>query len=516
MAQQATSGASSATANWYRLTPDIHGSYINGTWSTLSPMNFTREYYSSAVLRDGRVFVAGGEYGTGGSAAEIYDPTTDSWTFIPVPPGVLCTNCGYQAFSDSGCVVLPNGNVLIAPVSLKPTGTVIYNPTLNTFSAGPPTLGNQNEACWVKLPDDSILTIDATNDPTFLNTSERFIPSLNNGQGGWVADAPLPVTMFNAATETGAGVLLPDGRAWFFGGNGNTAYYTPSGNTSPGHWEQGTNMPSPGAGWDEPAAVMVNGKVLYQTWIYPVAPQGQPQARGYFELDPAVNYPLGTITEVIPEWGDNSGYSHIMLNLPDGNVLVSYGSSTLRVYQPDGVPLPAGKPTITSITPKPDGSYHLTGTLLNGISQGSYFGDDAQMDSNYPLVKLTDASGNVYFARTYNWSSTSVATGAKTSTTEFTLPHTVAKVAFSLVVIANGISSDPVTFYGPVWVDFNYTLPIRAGTFDFPYNTLADGVANVAAGAAIFFKGPTSSAETMTISKPMYTTAIGGAVTIGH
>src|SRR5437588_1475096 len=33
MAQQTGS-----TSNWYRLTPDIHGSYINGAWTTLAPM----------------------------------------------------------------------------------------------------------------------------------------------------------------------------------------------------------------------------------------------------------------------------------------------------------------------------------------------------------------------------------------------------------------------------------------------------------------------------------------------
>lgn len=518
MAQQATSSSTSATATWYRLTPDIHGSYINGTWSTLRPMNFTREYYASAVLQDGRVFVAGGEYGTGGSAAEIYDPVSDTWTPIPVPPSLLCTTCGYAAFSDAECVILPNGNLLIAPVSLNSSGgTLIFDPRSNTFTAGPSFTGSQNEVCWVKLPDDSILTIDQSFDPTALNTSERFIPSLNNGLGGWIADRQLTVPMYNSNGETGAGVLLPDGRAWFFGGNGNTAYYTPSGNTSPGTWAPGPKMPGPGTGWDEPAAMMVNGKVFYQTWINPVVPQGQPQARGYFELDPTVNYPTGMITEALPEWGDNSGYSHIMLNLPDGNVLVSYGSSTLRVYLPDGNPVPAGKPTITSITPNPDGSYHLAGTLLNGISQGSAFGDDAQIDSNYPLVKITDPNtGNVYFARTYNWSSTSVATGTKITTTEFTVPRAVAKSTYSLVVIANGISSAPVSFNGPIWVDFNYNLPLQAGTFDYPYNPLSRGILNLGGSGAIFIKGPGSSAETMTISTPMVITAFGGPITVGH
>jgi len=429
---------------WYRLTADNHGSYIKGTWSTIAPMNFTREFFSSAVLQDGRVFVAGGEYGTGGGTAEVYDPKANVWTTLTVPAGLICTNCGPPGFSDAGSVILSNGTVLIAPVSIGGSeGTVLFNAISNTFSAGPSTAVNQDEATWVKLPDDSILTIDPSSNPSFLNSSERFIPSLNSGQGAWIPDAPLPVAMYNSSTETGAGVLLPDGRAFFIGGNGQTAYYTPSGNSNKGSWTIGPTLFSPGVGWDEPAAMMVNGKLLFQTVLGP--PQ-TPQPRGFYEMDPNVNYPVGTITET-PEWGDNSGTSHIMLNLPDGNVLVSYGSATVRVYQPDGNPVAAGKPTVTGVRFNPDGSFHLTGTRLNGISQGSSFGDDAQMDSNYPLVRFLADSGEVTYARTFNWSSTSVQTGSRVVSTEFTMPGSIAGTgAIQLQVVANGIASDPVPF----------------------------------------------------------------------
>lgn len=515
MAQQA-SYANSISSNWYRLAPDIHGSYTNGAWTAIAPMHDTRVYYSSAVLRDGRVFVAGGEDGTGGNKAEIYDPRNNSWTEIPVPAGLICTNCASPGFSDSASVILPNGNLMIAPV--KPVTdnlTVIYNPTLNSFSQGQSYLKNQNEATWVKLPDDSILTIDPTIDPNELNSSERYIPSLNNGQGGWIADAILTAPMYNSAQEIGAGLLLPDGRAFFIGGVGHTAYYTPSGDSRPGIWTQGPELVSPGVGWDEPAAMMVNGRVLLQTVL---GPTRDPQPRGYYEMDPAINFPVGKITPA-DDWGDTSGVAHNMLNLPDGNVLVSYGSSTLRVYRPDGVPVPSGKPTISSITANGDGSYHLTGTKLNGISQGSSFGDDAQMDSNYPLVRLTDDSGNKYYARTYNWSSTSVQTGSRAVTTEFTLPPALQNPGnFSLVVVANGISSDAVLFHGPVWVDFNTALPLflQTGNDNFPYKTLAQGANAVAVTGTILIKGLGATGERMTISKPMTITAIGGPATIGQ
>src|SRR6202045_2866624 len=81
----------SGSAHWWRLTPDATGSYVNGTWSALANGPNAPLYFASAVLRDGRVFVAGGEYNNGVStdllAAEIYNPVTNTWTAIATPPG---------------------------------------------------------------------------------------------------------------------------------------------------------------------------------------------------------------------------------------------------------------------------------------------------------------------------------------------------------------------------------------------------------------------------------------------
>src|SRR4051794_34606273 len=58
--------SSGAESNrWYRLTPDSSGRYANGTWTTIQPMSDTRLFFSSQVLTNGKVLVAGGEYGTG-------------------------------------------------------------------------------------------------------------------------------------------------------------------------------------------------------------------------------------------------------------------------------------------------------------------------------------------------------------------------------------------------------------------------------------------------------------------
>jgi len=50
--------------DWWRLTPDDAGSYVNGTGSELAslPSGYSPLYHSSAVLPDGRVIIEGGEY----------------------------------------------------------------------------------------------------------------------------------------------------------------------------------------------------------------------------------------------------------------------------------------------------------------------------------------------------------------------------------------------------------------------------------------------------------------------
>src|SRR6478736_9254220 len=53
-----------ATGQWWRLTPDNTGSYLNGTWTHLAsmPTGYAPLFYASAVLPDGRVVVEGGEH----------------------------------------------------------------------------------------------------------------------------------------------------------------------------------------------------------------------------------------------------------------------------------------------------------------------------------------------------------------------------------------------------------------------------------------------------------------------
>lgn len=408
---------------WYRLTPDIRGNYVTGTWSSLAFMHDTRAYYGSCVLRDGRVFVVGAEIGTGTNTAEVYNPLSNVWTLTP--------NSG-QVFLDCCSKILPNGNVLVAPVIPSTTfGTVIYNPTSNTWIAGLPAFGSQFEMSWVKLPDESILTIDEN----AVTSTERYVPTLNK----WIRDSNLPVPLKDR--EMGPALLLPTGKAIFFNGSGQTFLYTPTGTTNQGSWAAGPDIPNGLGSPDAPAAMMVNGKILCA--FGPASSFNPPTS--FYEYDPFTN----AFTSVSGPTGNTfaaPAYFGRMLCLPDGTVLFSAFGTQLYVYRPDGSSLQSGKPRINSINKNSDGSYHLTGTLLNGISEGAAYGDDAQMDSNYPIVRITNRSGDVYYARTYNWNSTAVMTGNALLASEFALPDGLHFGTYSLVVVANGNASEPVSF----------------------------------------------------------------------
>ncbi|HTL80501.1 MAG TPA: T9SS type A sorting domain-containing protein, partial [Bacteroidia bacterium] len=429
-----------ATSTWTRLTPDASGSYVNGTWTTMTPMHDTRVYFASQVLKNGNVFVAGGEIegeapggdGTGGYSGETYDPVNDTWTMAPAQTSY---------FGDANSEILPDGRVLLAVLSGNGHGTKIFDPVTNSWATGPASLHNHDESVWVKLADNSILFVDLGN-----TSSERYIPSLNQ----WVNDAVVPDSLYDPYWyETGAAFLLPDGRAFFLGATGHTAYYTPSGNATPGSWSAGPDIPNGYGTVDAPGAMMVNGKILCDA-----SPQNTSSnisgaflsPTEFFEFD----YLTNSFTQITaPAGGDSLNvpcYMTNMLDLPDGSVLFSrHNSSQCYVYVPNGSPLASGKPTISGMVTQNCDTMMLTGTLFNGISEGACYGDDWQMASNYPIVRFTSGA-NVYYARTFNWNSTGLQRGNAADTTYFTLPVGLPFGTYALAVIANGISSDTITY----------------------------------------------------------------------
>src|SRR5262249_54463798 len=149
--------------NWYQLTPDATGSYLNGTWSTLASMSTQRLYFPSNVLPSGKVFLVGGEYTgplgiqTDANTGESYDPVANTWSPItPFPQA---------QFGDDPSAMLPDGRVLTGYIGGPQT--YIYDPATDTWTQAATKLRNDksDEENWVLLPDGSILSYDCWASP---------------------------------------------------------------------------------------------------------------------------------------------------------------------------------------------------------------------------------------------------------------------------------------------------------------------------------------------------------------
>ena len=299
--------------NWYALKPDPSGSYINGTWSQLAGMITDRLYFPSAVLRDGRFWVGGGEYlanGTSeGQAVETYDPVTNQWTAAPDGP--------VGPIGDSAAMELADGRVLTSNVFT--TATAIFNPTTNSWSSAASMLQDSgNEATWRILQDGSILNA--------FKIGQRYIPSENR----WIATGPYPNPLVDPSTEIGPMVMLYNGQCLVIGALPHTALFTtPSNIDDPGSWVAGPDIPNGYDAGDTPGCVEVNGKVLMVA-----APQLFGQAY-FFEYDPNSN----TISSITgPPITISQDFTTRMLALPNGQILLSGTGGTPWVYTPSAAP----------------------------------------------------------------------------------------------------------------------------------------------------------------------------------
>ncbi|HEX5348464.1 MAG TPA: kelch repeat-containing protein [Pseudonocardiaceae bacterium] len=419
------------TVSWWQLTPDSTGSYLHGTWSALANMHNSRLYYASAVLRDGRVVVAGGEYSDAGGdtdKAEIYDPVANTWTSIGNP--------GWGQIGDAAACLLADGRLLVG--NLTDSRTAIYDPVANTWTATGNMAARSNEETWTLLPDGSVVTVSCANHPH----AERYIPST----GSWISAGSTPVELVQASSiEIGPAVLLPDGRVFTVGATGRTALYTPPGNsTGTGTWVAGPSFPADSSGRllkakDAPGCLLPNGRVLCVAGPAGDAAGDWPTPTMFFEFD-GTN--LNRVAD--PPNANTVIYEGRMLLLPTGEVLYSAGTSAMHAYQPDPGGLASWKPTVTACPTDlhPGVSYTLSGRQLNGLSQAVSYGDDAQMATNYPLVRLRNpATGSVLYCRTSGHSTMGVATGSATVSTRFTVPASAPLAQYQLSVIANGIAS---------------------------------------------------------------------------
>jgi hypothetical protein len=424
-----------AKANWWKLAPDASGSYVNGTWSARAAGPNGPTYYASAVLRDGRVLVAGGEdnfanNGVDIDAAEIYDPVADSWTAISTPR--------WGWIGDAPGCLLPDGRFIMG--SINDTRTAIYDPAANAWTAGPDKADRSSEETWTLLPDGSVLTAEVVGHPN----AEKYVPATN----AWISAGSVPssadlVISTAASIEIGPALLMNDGRVFAVGASGHTAIYTPGPTPgAPGTWAAGPDFPTdangvPWRAFDAPAVLLPNGRVLCIA--------GPARSDGWAGVPShALEFDGRTLTQAPdpPNAAGSETWMVRLLLLPTGEVLCSARNNNMQVYRPDGIPNPAWAPAITSIPAmiRPGSTIALQGRQLNGLSQANSYGDDAQMATNFPIVRI-QSNGRVDYCRTHAFSTMAVATGSDVVSAEADVPVSVPLGSAQLCVIANGIAT---------------------------------------------------------------------------
>src|SRR6202163_1789170 len=149
---------------WFKLTPDQFGSYVNGTWKRIAslPAGYAPLYFGSAVLGDGRVVIEGGEYNaTSGQGCQpvwtnlgdMYDPKANKWTSIAPP-------AKWSTIGDAQAVVLPNGTYMQA--NCCTTESALLDTSNFTWKiTGKGKFDVHDEEGWNLLPDGTLLTVDA-------------------------------------------------------------------------------------------------------------------------------------------------------------------------------------------------------------------------------------------------------------------------------------------------------------------------------------------------------------------
>lgn len=445
-----------AAQNWYRLTPSLTGSYIEGTWALYT--NFASSYipdaFASAVLADGRVAIIGGEYTlangksnfTLSNIGQIFDPTTQIWQVLQPPPATGSPN-HWQCIGDAPASMLADGRWVIGSKLYQDVAAL--DPKTLTWSAitAPGKIDTiDSEEGWTLLPDGSVLTVDVTSAPF----SERLVLARGATTGAWESAGQTPADLHTPPSvietrlatgcppymppgEMGPALLTPSGNVFAIGADGLTAIYAPSSNT----WTTGPTVPNGLNIQDGPATVLPSGHVLFGA-----SPGSTTKGLQYFEFDGAQLAAAPPPENATSDATTNTS----LLPLPTGQVLFVDISTTVQIYSPALSPTYdlAWAPTITSAPSQITAgtTYQISGTQFNGLTQASAFGDESQNATNYPLVRITNkSSGHVFYARTHDHSTMGVATGSVVVSTYFDVPSAIESGLSMLQVVANGIPS---------------------------------------------------------------------------
>lgn len=316
-----------------------------GQWS--GPFDWPIVSVHMALLPTGRVLASDGQ--TAGNDARVWDPTTNSFSAVPVQDNIFC----------NGAAALGDGRLLVAGGHISGhTGlnhTNLFDPFSQTWSSGPAMTFGRWYPTVTALPDGRMLVTsgETTCDGCIASTPEVYNPATNSwaqltnaslnvpyyphmfvlpdGQvvNTSTGEAPVPTRVLNVQTQTVTTVDLsmPDG--------GSAVMYRPG-----KFLKTGTSV-------DPDQAVRSSAATAYVLDMT----QGSPA----WAQVPSMNF---------------ARTYHTMVLLPDGNVLVTNGGPTTDAIGVSSAVLQAemwssGTQTFTKlasmVSPR---LYHSTALLL--------------------------------------------------------------------------------------------------------------------------------------------------------
>ncbi|HEY3353623.1 MAG TPA: dickkopf-related protein, partial [Polyangia bacterium] len=197
-----------------------------GNWVATGTMVYARDSQAASLLGNGKVLVTGGN-ATSNTSAELWDPGTGVWTFTRDAFGVQTIMANPHV--NHTATVLPSGKVLVAGSSCCTMAAYrsveLYDPVSSTFattgSLQAPQGRYYHQAQLVAFPPSGLLKAVAMagydNWLGSMASAEVFEPTLNGGQGGWVALPSMTVPRYGHAAA-----LLPSGKVLVSGGYNTT------------------------------------------------------------------------------------------------------------------------------------------------------------------------------------------------------------------------------------------------------------------------------------------------------
>ena len=297
-------------------------------WDNTESMETERFGHTVALLQNGKVLVTGG---TGGQAAELFDPATGTWH----PSGSMATSrSGHTA------TLLQNGKVLVAG-GADNSGTILssaelFDPAANGgagawSSTGSMTIVRENHTATL-LPNGKVLVAGAgyyaAGSWVYLSAAELFDPAANEGAGAWSSTGEMTTSRSGHTAS-----LLKSGKVLVAGGYGTDGFlssaelFDPAANGGAGAWSSTGSMTI--VRENHTATLLPNGKVLVAGGSY-----WGTNSRIYLSsadlFDPAANGGAGAWSSTGSMATARSSHTairsgHTAALLPNGKVLVAGG-----------------------------------------------------------------------------------------------------------------------------------------------------------------------------------------------